>query len=916
LIVVLLCPIGHGGLGGLVETIEADGRPGRGTWGDLLSTAPPLRVFIYSPYGITPLAQEIATALNDLAVEVGGPTDAMPDSDVDALVVMLSADGSGGARDKALESSLERWSSVLVPVVPDSTSSPTLPELSQLLIGRIGVAAAARRITTIARFGGSTLADLFRLEADAATWVGEGRPNALLPRGSTVDVSLHTITTAIGLASADATAFVRAGLARRRRRTRRFSVTAALAACLLAITSTVAIVQRAGATQATRESEQLTAEADSVRLARLAVQTQGIDPDLPWLLANQALHTARTPEAVDAARRVLATTPEHVSVPLPGLPDYLSADPTSDTVAINYVDGPTDIRSASDGRLLRSFTQPARLSTLAPGGETVLLDGEFVDVASGKTVRKLETGQQFRGWAGATAALVRVGGQLAVLDLGSGGLRQFAIPLSSGTYAWSLAAHAPIANLMDGNSLLSVDLTSGTALPPVSIDDARDVATSDDGTRVFVARQKGPSQAFSRTGTALTPIGGAGSGTSVITAGSSWVLAGAEGQVEWTSSGENSVAYRYIAHRGPTVGVGLAADGRTVTAGGDHYLRVWSPPQEQVTYTEPGLQAVMFDPFNRAIASTRFSARSLLALSPDSGRLTYVVQSDGLAGVVDARRLDRVSGPMELGLITVTVVPLANGQAAFFKDGGQTGVVDIAAGSIVWQRKVDRLAVTSVIVAASADRARLAFASFAGLVSYGSTGDVTTNSFDGQETPVAVLFDSADAASVVTSEGHWYRESGAAVQLSVADSAIAAAGLAPDGSLVIVQQNGTLSRYTNGKLVKVTSVNADMQAFALRFSPDGSLIGVLGAVRGVVLNSSSGRLVADLYPTGLDSSIVRDVALTGDAVWEVRSDGGLVRRPIVDDDTAVARIADHLPRAIRPAESAALAGAVDTIGQH
>lgn len=349
------------------------------------------RIHVYTPYGSSPLADDISTQLRATGADVSGPGDDLPSESVGALVVML-ADDMHAARDHELEQHLAPWASVVVPVVPGRTASATFPDLAHMRAGSIGAAHIARRIEQIARFGGATLAALARLEATAAQWVERGRPGALLARGARVDADLNTVTAAAGLASAEAIAYVRAGADRRRRRTRGFLATAVAVACVLTAGTGIAASQRMRAVQATEEAQQQAADADSARLARLAVQAEPIDPDLPWLLTQQALERSRTPQALDAARRVLTTTPIHRTIALPTLPIQVSADPVSDSFTVWYVDGSVDLRSGADGRVLREFPAGTGTAVLFPGGEVIYLGEAFVDVASGRTLRKLDPG--------------------------------------------------------------------------------------------------------------------------------------------------------------------------------------------------------------------------------------------------------------------------------------------------------------------------------------------------------------------------------------------------------------------------------------------------------------------------------------------------------------------------------------------
>lgn len=487
------------------------------------------------------------------------------------------------------------------------------------------------------------------------------------------------------------------------------------------------------------------------------------------------------------------------------------------------------------------------------------------------------------------------------------------VSLSSADYAWALATDVPVAAIVDGDQLIAIDLSTYehvmATLPP----GVRDVAISADGSRIFVARIGSRSQEFTRSDTELVGVDAPGSGYNVIATGSSWVLSGSEGDVQWVTHGESSLAFEYRAHRGPISGLGVLAGGRLATVGADHYLRLWEPLPEQVTYPVPGAAELVFDQFDLSTPSTRVANRSMLALSPEGDRLSYLLQSISVLGILDADSLEPTTAPIPLIQITVAYVPLPSGRAAFFADGS-TGVIDLERRSVIWQRSLD-IARAALIATASPDGERLAYAVPGGLVSYGRSDEPVITPFESTRTPVAVLLDLDGRASAVTSTGDWYREGAPPTRLPVGTSPVVSAALAPDGTLVVLQGNGALSRYVDEQLIPFAQVDVDLDAFALRFSPDGQLVAVIGTARTIVLNGQSGSPVMDLFPVGQDGSVVRDVALTATAVWQIRADGGVVTRPILDDEAVIAAIATHAPRTMTPVEVEALAAAIDTIGQ-
>ncbi|MCW2777490.1 MAG: hypothetical protein JWN17_1215, partial [Frankiales bacterium] len=712
-----------------------------------------------------------------------------------------------------------------------------------------------------------------------------------------------------------------ASSAHRRRRNRRLVAVATAAILVLALVSVVALTQQQQAAAATDDFHDRQGHAESLRLAGLATDLIGIDPDLPWILAQQALAAADTPEAETAARQVLNAVPPHRSVELPGLPAAMTSDPDSDLVAVSYMDGRTEIRSGKDGSL--RVDVPARGETLtaaalAPGGGTVAIQGadlRLVDAASGET-RDTVPGEIFLGWVDADHVLISSDGVLAVMDVGSGARTPTQVAVAADTpYAYSVSADGRIATLVGGDQVISVDLRTGQALPAVAVADAVDVATAGDGATAMVMTSGGSPTLVTRGDEGLSVDDAAGFGEHVIAAAAGYLMGSGSGQVQLVEATQRAATRLFTAHRGPATGLGELSDGRLATVGADRYLRIWDLSDQLVRYPRAGTGP---DLLPRMSAREFESFRPKISLDADADRLTYTFQVPGFVGSLDARTLDAVGETADFGDITVLTRPLPTaGRLAVVDASGYSGLWDIGGSAARWScPDSGGRALSAMLMGASDDGQRLALASPFALVSWGATDcayERTEYGGQGQQ-PVATLVDGDHHASVVTTAGTWWREGARPVFLTDPGESITAAALAPDGMLLYVTGSGELFGRSGDETRCIGTVPDGLAAFALRPSADGRLVGVIGLHRSVVLDADTGRVAMDLSAGDRDGAEVRDVAISGSTVWAIRADDAVVRRTVQSDDDVDAELTARLPRPLGDDESASLAAST-TIGE-
>lgn len=858
---------------------------------------------------------QLAEGLSARGLSVTGPTDALPVSPVSLIVVAIAADST--AQPESVEKALDAWRGQLVPVVEGSIPSPVLGDLSQIMLDQLPMSQVVERVAQLSSIGGSVLAALVRLESGAQQWEAAGRkPDGLL-RGSAIDRATAIVARASPVASSLVNEFARASVEARRRRNRILRAVAAVVAVILAAGSLIAFAQQQEANGAASLAHTRAAAAESVRLARLATTLIGTDPDLPWVLADKAFHESPTPQAVAAARRVLQTVPPHQSIELPGLPRRLAADPTTGTMILGYVDGSADLREGDNGELTYHFPVDQADSSgvsIAPGGGTIQIGQRVIDAKTHRTIATL-TGH-FAGWLDGGTALLVDDHKLVRLDISSGATSPTQILIDSPeNFAFSVAAKAPVANFLDGDHLLSVDLNTGTALPPVTVDTSRGagIATSDDGALVYVALPKG-SKSFRRTGSGLTPEDTSGSGNMVVANGTTWAVGNNMLPVSQVGIASGTIAQTYLPHRGPIIGIGALPGGRTATIGADGYLRLWFPPPT-IAYPQ-GEDHLQVDAFAFSLPSTRVLNRTQIVLSEDGA--TAIVSNPGLGrvGSLDSANLSKRSG-LFVGVSPTGIVPLRNGQVFRYqpKDqgNGAFAIIDVSNSRVVWQSNLDAAVSGAVIGTADDTGSHVVFSGSSGMVSFDTNGSREGTSFDRTSTPIWVGIPDG-VATTVTSEGKIYREGAPAVTLDDLGCPVAGAGAGPNGSMFVIGTDGTLAEEAGGRLRVITHLSTTIRAFTLRVSKDGSEVAVIGSAGGVVVRAADGSVLLDLTPLDDHYSAIRDVALAGNYVWEARADGGLLKVPLMQEDQIAAELDRNAPRAETATEIKSLAGVVTTVG--
>jgi WD40 repeat protein len=494
-----------------------------------------------------------------------------------------------------------------------------------------------------------------RLLVRAKEWEGT-KDRSLLLRGQDLNQAESWLAASQGKEPAPTpqhTAYVLASrkAASRRQRTRVGAVAVALVISL--VLSTVAVIQRSSAVDAQARAEEQralaerrAAESRSRELAAASVSQLEADPELSLLLANEALNSARTPEAIDALRQSLtessvrmtlradegtigavAFSPdgEHVvTASYEGTARIWSSTSTEEPVLLT---GHTDlIQTAAfspDGTrvVTASFDATARVWDAATGAEVATLRGHVGAVRSaafspdGSLVVTAGDDATARVWDAETGAQLHLleGHDRPVYDAAFSPDGRLVVTASDDDTAriWGARTGRPLQVLrghQDGVYAASFD-PSGTLVATASEDETAKVwdvesgrvvadltrhrgpvvvaVFSPDGERVLTASEDGTAQLWDvSSGRQVASFRGHGdeiTDASMSPDGRLVVTASADGKARVWSAADGTTIGVLRGHVGEVMSAAFAPNGeRVVTGGSDGTARIWEPLSGQV----------------------------------------------------------------------------------------------------------------------------------------------------------------------------------------------------------------------------------------------------------------------------------------------------------------------------------------------
>ena len=840
------------------------------------------------------------------------PTDNVP------LVVLITPAMLEPQNVAYAEAVASRYQEVL-PVSFLPGAAPLFADLSQSLISQLGVSECARRIALIATHGGRTIVDWNNLVSKAIAWRTDGR-QALLPDAD-ANAALSLLQSPPAQSSsnralvAEYVAASQSALARRRRiGTAVVAVSCAILAAILVFASIQAISARKAQVRARDTGNAATAN----RLARLAIESLGGNPDLPGLLANRALSFANTPTALEAETRAVAATWPHKSYKLDFVPYGLSAASQSSRIAINDSDHNTmvlfdqpggkklgEFRYASDARPVgvkgKLSPDGRRLAVKLPASMK-LFDVDSKEPLAGPS-RWYRGNDALIDWLDNDRVLVGRGPQVLAVNPETGE----ATPI------------ADVGSAIAGGSLspnrqhLVVETERGVSIVnPVTNQHERSIdsqiaspAIGDDGQTIVglqhpYAVEVGAPDAGGKN--KLTRLPGAGNVLLPLDNGYTLALA-ANGELS-VISGEK--LYDTVkGHLSGRVRGARLSDGKIGTVGEDGFLRVWSIPDFNALRGK-ATGAGYISPTTRLPSSIgqtiapRESARNQIRMASDD--TIAVTLLPGYARVMTAPDLMPSKKWFFAGL-TAEVFLSRNGSRIAYV--GEEFIRDdqFSENARFWTRdhtqvmngRHIQMAIGKGgkgIGAVSDDGSTVVLADEYSVSS--RHADATTNrdaKFDQDRRPVALYAEPNGNGYALTVDGYLRSSDGAESKLDLpgADAhaaEVAAAEFLSRDDYVLATRDGRLMHSKSNSLKEVANVGGGNDSFALRISADGSQVALIGATGLVVYDVDAHHVVYREPGYGTDNdTLLTDVTFTKQrgVLYGVTQVGGVRRIEFAKD---------------------------------
>jgi WD40 repeat protein len=805
--------------------------------------------------------------------------------------------------------------------------SPLFAELSQSLIGQLGVDECAARISTIAKYGGKTIVGWNALVAAADRWRDEGA-RGLLPE-SEVTEALSLLQSGPALESRHrelVSEFIEASQQSLRRRRRRGMTIVGATALVLTIVLVLAVVQAVSARLSQIRAERAANVATADRLARTATDLIPGNPDLPTLLALTAIEAAPTDATDEATSRVAASTWPHESFTVGYRAGGLSAAAESPRIAVlNAGQGTAVVYDRAGGDPLGEFafgeggSADNGIAKLSPDGRLLAIQSAdsygvtVFDIAQGAEMsgtQDLEQGNvTLLGWLDNGRLLVGRGNRVLSVSLTDDSV-DLIVEAKPGETVDSASVHNDLNRIVVATdaSVLVVNSSTGHVehSRPVRIGGP---ALSSDGETVLgidfptlvtyeidddSVEPPRPTNVHARQ---VLPLAGTFS-----------LLASSDGEISIYSSGRVFQTVR--AHLSGRVWAARLNDDRFATVGADGFLRVWSVPPVS-TFGVPTALGLVDESTRMASAigvhvAPRESARNQIRRA--AGKYLVVTTVPGYAHVLTAEGLKPFDRWFFSGLQT-DVSLSANGSqiSTVSLDSARSYAFDESKEfwSYAQKSELPGSQVETAIghggkaVSAVSDDGATFIIADDYVVSRRREGDNSDSSFDVARRPVSLSPDNSGPGRVLTDDGYLRSPDGAEQRLPTdagdgsADIAIAAAE--PDGAdgFTIVTDDGRLLAATPTQVTPIGEIGSGGRPFAVRMSADRSRVAVIGEQGVLVFDISAGRVVFRESTPG--EAMITDVVFSDDsATLYAVNEIGAVR------SLDVSRQSDQNPQLVAP----------------
>jgi WD40 repeat protein len=874
------------------------------------------------------LVEEFLTALRtngiDIQVSTGQRVEECP------LVALITPGMLDPQMAELAASTAASYTEVLPVSFLPGASDSLFKELSQSLVIQLGVDECARRVATIARYGGRAIVDWNNLVGRAERWRSEGNP-ALLPEAG-ISEALALMPTPPAQASDRRTVvaeFVSASQAAVSRRRRiGTSVVAGIAVMLTAVL-VFAVGQAVSARLAQGRAVDEGNIATSNRLARTAIDVIDGNPDLPLLLTERAREAADTGAAREASARAAAGSWPHQSYSLGYSPVGVSAAANSPRFAVTdtdheeivVYDGPGGKELGRFGFSTQSGLQGGR-GRLTPDGRRVMTKAsnanafKLFDVDSGEQLvgpNRWQRGDDvLLQWLDDDHVLIGRGNEVLSIDAKSGHAQVFAaLPAGELVDGGSMSINREHYVVTTDRSVAVIDVGSGSTEHAIQTE-VRDAAVSDDGAQVVGIRSPNAVTIdFSSDEPTATEVP-VGPNVVLPLDGPYMFVGGMSGELSIVAVGVDTPIQTVRGHLSDRVRATRLSDGRVATVGQDGYLRIWSVPSADVLGRPTSLgfvrKSARLSDSTGVDVSPRESARNQIRVAADD--YVAVTLLPGAARMLSAADLQTTDKWFFTGLDT-DVFLSRDGTRIARVGRNRTNTFAYDTAESFWSDDGSRempgtdlrmaLAMGGPGVASvSDDGGTVVAADGHTLVTYEPNGAQPGESrFLEQRTPVA-LWAGSGHGKTLTDDGYLRSDAGTEVSLTLPPpdepgppQRIAAGDFATADDFAFVTELGDVYESKSAGVQRIGSVGPGNETFALRTSADGTRLAVVGRTGVVVVDKSNGNPAYSEPAHG--QAMVTDVDFSRDSkVLYLVNELGAVHR--VDLENAAVRSRPPIPR--------------------
>ncbi|MFT3660694.1 MAG: hypothetical protein QM809_04675 [Gordonia sp. (in: high G+C Gram-positive bacteria)] len=822
--------------------------------------------------------------------------DASP-SGASVLVLVLDEALESSTSEESVRRFADRYGDV-IPVTSRPAGTPEyFAELSHLLLTQVPVSESAATITEIAAIGGSRIVEWNRLLDRAREWSEDPAHTALLTEP---EVQSAELLLAEGVGFFDRTAvdmvvnFVetsKAAIAKRRRTGISVLSAGALALVVLIV---LAVVQALNANDSREHADEARQMADADRLADYAIRMQDADPDLPSILVKAAAKVKPTDRVIGAANSIAERTWPHRSVRLDGLPLRMGRADAAPRIAIG-TEGATEVRVFDTEKAVEiAALQVGKVDDLVavamnPVGSTVAVQGRTDNEirlypVDGGGARQMKAPEKVKllGWYEPDRLAVATAERLAVISA-SGGALTTVLEIRKGEELRAFATSG------DGavTAAISVDalylLRRGTAPVRVPVKGAMDVAVAESGDLIAVAGH--PSNTMVRW-----PRGGkpeaqttaeAERGTKVVRIDDGFAFASWDGRV--LAPGAKT---EVLAHAGGRFLAQMAGRNSLVTAGQDRYVRFWTPRMGDASAVPLpfGLSDMRSAAFRPGTTSSLLeSTRNQITLQPGAEVATVIHQPNYLWTVNATDRTAIKKTPTYFGRLNADMALSPGGTAAVrvVSGGLNFGRIgwdgDLTDGGVIEGKPIGMTIASTGrgLVAVDDDASTAILADSTHLSCWSKAGGSPNRidrTFDADRAPMALIAGTVDGrpeCRALTADGYVRDQTGHEEKISIPGVAEGDVRLSAgafqnlQGTIVAVTDSGDIYEITRSAVRRVGGTGPGTRPFAVRVSPSGKTIAVMGRAGSSYIDRASGRELRQVPAVG--TSYISDVAFRLDS---------------------------------------------------